>query len=213
MKLETWFGEAVQVRVREAVQRAEQASRGQVVPVVVPRSAGYGEVPFRGALLAAALATGVALLSRPPPSAAVLVLIQVAAGVAGALLGRWSPAARLLAGPNAMEQAVRARAMRAFVEQGVHRTAEGAGVLLFASLFERRAVVLGDHGIHAKVGDAEWDRTVTALVDGIRRGDPGQGFVDAISLCGARLAEHFPRAPGTAAQPNELSDAIRVERS
>jgi putative membrane protein len=170
-------------------------------------------VRFRGGLLLAALVTGVALLLRLPLSLGELVILQAAAGGLGALLAAWDPLERLLAGRRALEEAVRARAVRAFHEQGLHRTAEGTGVLIFASLFERRAVVLGDRGIHEKVGDGEWDRAVAALVAGMRAGDPGLGFVEAVARCGARLAEHFPRDPGAKASANELEDAIRVEKA
>ena len=108
-----------------------------------------------------------------------------------------------------MDEAVRARATRAFHEHGLHRTAEGTGVLVFASLFEHEAVVLGDRGIHEKMG-ADWDKAVAALVDGMRAGDPGKGFVDAVALCGARLAEHFPRDPSLHPSRNELEDQIRA---
>ncbi len=213
MSVERFFDEAVRARVADAVRRAEALSRGQLVPVVVEKSDPYPETRFRGGLLLAALATALALALRLPLGPGELVLLQVAAGVAGALVAVWDPVERILAGERAMEEAVSARAMRAFHEQGLHRTAEGTGVLVFASLFERRAVVLGDRGIHAKIGDAGWDRAVAALVAGVRKGDPGQGFVDAIALCGARLAEHFPRDPAARATPNELEDAIRVERA
>lgn len=213
VRVELSFDEAAQARVAEAVRRAEALSRGQIVPVVVERSDGYPEARFRGGLLLAALATGVVLLLRLPVGPAGLVLVQAAAGAAGALLSLWDPVERLLVGPRALEEAVRARAVRAFAEEGLHRTADATGVLLFASLFERRAVVLGDRGIHARIGDAAWERAVTALADGMRRGQPSQGFVEAVALCGARLAEHFPRAPGAVLAPNELEDAIRVERT
>jgi putative membrane protein len=212
MDVETIFTEAVRGRVQEAVRRAEGLSRGQIVPVVVEKSDPYPEVRFRGGLLLAALATGAVLLLRLPLGLAELVILQVAAGGLGALLAVWNPLERLLAGRRALEEAVRARAVRAFHEQGLHRTAEGTGVLIFASLFERRAVVLGDRGIHERVGDGEWARAVAALVAGMRAGDPGRGFVEAVALCGARLAEHFPRDPGAKATANELEDAIRVER-
>jgi putative membrane protein len=211
MDLETCFTEAVRAKVAEAVRRAEALSRGQLVPVVVEKSDPYPEVRFRGGLLLAAIATAAVLAWRLPLGLAELAMVQVAAGAAGALLSLWDPVERLLAGQRAMEEAVRARAVRAFHEQGLHRTREGTGVLVFASLFERRAVVLGDRGIHERIGGAEWDRALAALVAGLRRGDPGQGFVDAIALCGARLAEHFPRDPAARATPNELEDAIRVE--
>jgi len=212
MSIEAVFGAEVRARVAVAVRRAEALSRGQIVPVVVERSGAYPEVRFWGGLLLAALATLAVLLLRPPLGQGGLVLLQVAAGALGALVSLWEPVERLLAGGRVLEAAVRARALRAFAEEGLYRTAEGTGVLLFASLFEHRAVVLGDRGIHERIGDGEWERAVSALVAGLRKGDPGEGFVEAIALCGARLAEHFPRDPASRASPNELEDAIRVER-
>jgi putative membrane protein len=209
--LDRHFGEEARARVAEAVKRAEALSRGQLVPVVVEKSDPYPEARFRGAIVLAAVATGAVLLLHLPLSLAELALLQLAAGIAGALLAVWDPVERLLAGDRALDEAARARAMRAFHEHGLHRTAEGTGVLVFASLFEREAVILGDHGIHAKMGH-DWDHAVAALVAGMRAGDPARGFVEAIALCGARLAEHFPRDPSVKRAPNELEDAIRASR-
>lgn len=209
--LDRHFGEDAKVRIAEAVKRAEALSRGQIVPVVVEKSDPYPEARFRGGMTLAAAATGLVLALHLPLSLAELALLQLVAGVAGALLAMWDPVERLLAGGRALDEAARARAMRAFHEHGLHRTAEGTGVLVFASLFEHEAVILGDHGIHAKMGQ-EWDQAVAALVAGMRAGDPGKGFVDAIALCGARLAEHFPRDPSLRRAPNELEDAIRTSR-
>jgi putative membrane protein len=213
MHVETFFPEPVRAEVAQAVRRAESGTRGQIVPVVVERSDAYPESRFRGGLLFAALASAAALLFRLPVGPAEFLLLQVAAFGLGALLSLLDPVERLLAGRRALEEAVRARAVRAFHEEGLHLTGEGTGVLVFASLFERRAVVLGDHGIHRKVGDDAWDRALALLIAGVRAGNPGQGFVDAVELCGAQLKEHFPRDPAAKAGPNELEDAIRVERS
>jgi putative membrane protein len=210
--LDRHFGEAARARIAEAVKRAEALSLGQIVPVVVEKSDPYPEARFRGALGAAAIATVVVLALRLPLSLAELPLLQLAAGVLGALAASWDPVERLLAGSRATDEAVRARALRAFHEHGLHRTAEGTGVLVFASLFEHEAVVLGDHGIHARMGQ-DWDRAVSSLVAGLKAGDPARGFVDAIAICGARLAEHFPRDPAATPPRNELEDAIRTERT
>ncbi len=210
--IERHFGEAARAHVAEAVGRAEALSRGQIVPVVVEKSDPYPEARFRGAILGAAIATVAVLALGLPLTAAELPFVQLAAGIAGALVATWDPVERLLSGRRAMGEAVRARAVRAFHEHGLQRTTEGTGVLVFASLFEREAVVLGDHGIHAKMGD-DWRKAVDALTAGLRAGDPARGFVDAIAVCGARLGEHFPRDPGTPPPRNDLEDAIRTSES
>ena len=212
MSIQIHFGEAERARVSEAVRRAEALSRGQIVPVVVEKSDPYPEARWRGGVLAAALATAAVLAAGVPVVAWELPFVQLVAGALGALAASWDPIERLLAGRRAMDEAVRARALRAFHEHGLHRTAEGTGVLVFASLFEREAVVLGDHGIHARMGN-DWNQAVGVLVAGLRVGDPVKGFVDAVARCGARLAEHFPRDAGTRPPTNELEDSIRTSRS
>jgi putative membrane protein len=213
MDVDRFFGAEDRVRVAEAVRRAEALSRGQIVPVVVERSDAYPEVRTRGAVAGAGLATVAVLALGLPLTLAELPLVQLAAGLLGLLVSSFDPVERWLAGARAMDEAVRARAFHAFHEHGLHRTAEGTGVLLFASLFEREAVVLGDRGIDARMGQ-EWPRTVAALVGGMRRRDPAGGFVEAIAIAGSRLAEHFPRDPSAPVPPeNELADAIRTSRS
>jgi putative membrane protein len=181
-----------------------------VVPVVVARSDAYPEARLRAALLGAAVVTAAVLLSSLPVTLGELPLAQVAGAALGWALAWLAPLERLLVGRHHMDHEVQARALRAFHEHGLHKTAEGTGVLVFASLLEREAVVLGDHGIHARVGDGEWKATVDALVAGLKRGAPADGFVEAIGRCGSRLAEHFPR--GGAPVSNELPDAITLDR-
>jgi putative membrane protein len=212
MTLERFFPAQARERVARAVREAEGRTLGQIVPVVVERSGRYQEVPWIGGVLLAALATTVAEVSGLGVTAWELPFVQIAAGFAGALLSRIGPVERLLAGRGDLEAAVRSRAGQAFLENGLGRTQRGTGVLVFASLLEHRAVVLGDHGIHEKMGDEGWRQDVEALVGGIRRGDPAAGFCDAIALVGAKLAEHFPR-PGGGAAPNELPDELRGSRT
>jgi putative membrane protein len=209
MRIEAQFSDEARARIAEAVRRAEALSRGQIVPVVVGKSDPYPEARWRGGLLAVALVTVAILGARVPVAPWELPLFQLVAGIAGALLASWDPVERLLAGRRAMDEAARSRALRAFHENGLQRTEEGTGVLVFASLFERHAVVLGDHGIHARMGD-DWNQAVGALVAGLHAGDAARGFVDAVAICGARLAEHFPRDPGARAARNELEDQIRT---
>lgn len=209
MRVERFFGPEARASVERAVAAAEARSLGQIVPVVVARSARYHEAPFAAAVLGGALATAVVLLFRLPVTLRELAVLQAAAAGAGALLARVPAVERFLAGDAALAAAAQARALRAFHAHGLHRTSRGTGVLVFASLLERRAVILGDHGIHEKMKDGEWQKAIEALVAGLRRGDPAGGFVAAVGVCGDRLAEHFPR--DGSAPVNELPDALRSD--
>jgi putative membrane protein len=177
---------------------------------VVDRSAHYPEALLRAALVAAGIAA-VVLFRLPDLGGPRVLLAQGAAVLSAVGLALVFPGLRrLLIGAGALDSAVRQRAVRAFLEHGVHRTQGETGVLVFASLFERRVVILGDRAIHEKMGDEGWRQAVSALVSGLRRGDPADGFVSAIAQVGARLGDVFPRAG--APTRNELPDALQVDR-
>jgi len=208
MALDRHFPKDAQERIVAAVRRAESRSTGQVVPVVVERSEPYEEARWIAAVIGAALATALVELLVEDPTVAEVLVFQFLAGVVGWFAGRLSAVERALAGRRHQADAVHGRAEQAFFEHGLHQTSQGTGVLVFASLREHRAVIIGDRGIHQRMGDGEWQRAVDALVSGMRRGAPGQGFEAAIDLVGDRLAEHFPRQDGDAAV-NELPDALK----
>jgi uncharacterized membrane protein len=100
---------------------------------------------------------------------------------------------------------VRKAAERAFARMGMTATKERNGVLIFVVPARRRFVVLGDEGIHAKVGQAFWEKIAAALSAKFRSGEFTGGLVDAIAVVGEELAKDFPRAE---ADVNELPDRV-----
>ncbi len=101
---------------------------------------------------------------------------------------------------------VRRLAERAFVRLGMSATRKRNGVLFFVVPSRRRFVVLGDAGIHEKVGQPFWDAVAAAVSAHFRGGDFTQGLVRGIETVGEQLATYFPFDPAT--DVNELSDAI-----
>ncbi len=97
-------------------------------------------------------------------------------------------------------------AARAFDRLHMAATADRNGVLIFVVPSRRRFVVLGDAGIHARVGQAFWDDVAACMATRFARGAFTEGLVDAIRLVGERLAEHFPWAGD--ADSNELPDDV-----
>ncbi len=101
---------------------------------------------------------------------------------------------------------VRRTAERAFRRLGMTATAQRNGVLLFIVPARRRFVVLGDEGIHARVGQEFWERVAAAMAGDFRAGDFTGGLVKGIETIGEALATHFPYDP--ASDRNELPDDV-----
>ncbi|HEY4184201.1 MAG TPA: TPM domain-containing protein [Polyangia bacterium] len=97
-------------------------------------------------------------------------------------------------------------ATRAFHRLRMNATHHRNGVLILIAPARRQVVVLGDQGIHARVGDAFWRDTAALLTGLLREGEPNRAVLRAIETVGDELARHFPL--DAAANPNELPDAI-----
>lgn len=95
----------------------------------------------------------------------------------------------------------------AFQRLRVRDTDGARGVLLYVSLRERMAWVVGDDAIGAEVRQEQWDQIRDAIVTGFRRGSPKMGLIDAIMKTGSMLGERFPREEGDA---NELPDTLHL---
>ena len=85
------------------------------------------------------------------------------------------------------------------------RTRDRNGVLFFVVPARRKFVVLGDGGIHEKVGQEFWDRVVAVVSEKFKTGDFTEGLVRGIEEVGEQLATHFPHQPN---DQNELSDEV-----
>ncbi len=208
-------------RVREAVQRAEERTTGEIVPVVVPRSASYEVVAWRGAGVAALLALTGILLTLQFYEGWGLAWLYTPWGVVLAALGAASVGAlfansvalfeRFVAGSDLLDETVHRRAMQSFMEEEVFDTRDRTGILLFVSLREHRIEVLGDTGINEHVESDDWAEVVARVRRGIRNDNLTDGLVEAIDMCG-RLLERR----GVGIRPddeNELSNTVRTPES
>ena len=95
---------------------------------------------------------------------------------------------------------------KAFVRLGMTRTKDRNGVLFFVVPSRRKFVVLGDRGIHERVGQEFWESVAAIISEKFRTGDFTGGLVNAIAKVGEELATHFPYDPTT--DKNELSDDV-----
>jgi putative membrane protein len=209
------FSEEDLAKIRNAVCEAEHRTRGEIVPMIVPRSAHYREAGHALGVIFALITLAVLLLwdrtgwGGNLSPAWILLAVILAYGV-GDYLGFLPATIRLLTSAQRMDSAVRRRAEAAFYEHGLHKTREGTGILIMLSLLERRVQVLADKAINERVPPSTWDQIVQQLVAAIREGRATEGFCRTIEKCSDVLAEHFPVRPGD--NPDELSDDLIQER-
>jgi uncharacterized membrane protein len=95
---------------------------------------------------------------------------------------------------------------KAFLRLGMTQTKERNGVLFFVVPSRRKFVVLGDSGIHQRVGQDFWKHVAAAISEKFHDGDFTGGLVQGIEEVGEQLAAHFPHDSET--DMDELSDDV-----
>jgi uncharacterized membrane protein len=90
----------------------------------------------------------------------------------------------------------------------LQKTRERNGVLVFVAPRAQKFAVLGDSGIHEKVGDVFWHQLVDKMREHFRQENFTEALVHGITEVGKLLGQYFPRR---ADDRNELPDEIVVE--
>ncbi len=211
--LKKYVSQAEHMQIEKAVEEAEKKTSGEVVPMVVRRSSTVGHVPLI-LLLAFTLLFFVFDIDYwqsewiPLPHWA-LVLVDLFALMA--LVRVLSPLGwveRLLTSKADQAMQVEQRAMNEFYNHRINNTARATGILVYVSLMEHRAVVLGDQAIAKKIAPDKWQETVDRLIKGVKEKNLSEGFCEAITLCGDILENHFPIQ---ANNRNELKNHLIVK--
>jgi uncharacterized membrane protein len=101
---------------------------------------------------------------------------------------------------------VRRVAEKAFRRLNMDRTKDRNGILFFIVPSRKRFVVLGDEGIHARVGQDFWEGVASLMSAHFRKSEFTEGLVRGIEEAGVKLAAHFPYDQAT--DVNELPDDI-----
>lgn len=216
MRIHKYFSDADLTAIQEAIDGAELRTSGEIVPYIVERIDDYAEARWRGATLGAlalALAAGLGhVLGDYWGSGLLWITLPTLMGAgAGYLVAGIEPIGRSLVPSDTFDRQAQLRAEAAFLEEEVFRTRDRTGILIFLALYEHRAVILADEGIHRSVPAGEWDHVVTDLVSGIRARKASQALQEAIIRCGRILAEHkVERRPD---DEDELADAPRIRES
>ncbi|MGB2867676.1 MAG: TPM domain-containing protein [Bacteroidota bacterium] len=98
-------------------------------------------------------------------------------------------------------------AQREFHQLGMTRTEGRTGVLIFLILEDRKFRIVADQGIHAKVGEAAWQKVANEISSHFSDKKFKEGILHGVSEVGKMLATHFPPSGNN---KNELSNDVWV---
>ena len=196
--------EAAAARVRDAITAAERHTDAEFVAVLAREADAYHFVPTLWAALFSLPAPLLLMQSSWWLAPLDLLFLQVLVFSLLALLFRLRVFKYRLV-PRAMKvRRAEDLALRQFIEQGVHRTTQGLGVLFFVAEAEHHVRLIADHGIDSQVDQAEWQRIVDVFTARVKRGETEAGFLQAVAAAGAIMQRIAPATHARDELPNHL---------
>ncbi|MGY8771020.1 MAG: TPM domain-containing protein [Pirellulales bacterium] len=216
------FNQQQHDQVQQTVADAESKTSCEIVPVVASTSGRYDRAEDIVGLWFATIAAVALWLLYPRVAAesgswggtplVLEVLALIAAIVVTFVLGvvvssRTGWLRRLFTPRQQMEEEVAAAARQVFFDNRVHHTAGSTGILIYVSLLEHQAMVLGDQQVigHETLGQPFLDQLCEQLTAGLHQGDPTSAICEVINTAGTQLSAALPREAGDV---NELHDAL-----
>ena len=195
-----------QEALKACVADVESRTSGEIAPVIASASYHYPRATHLGALTLSLITAvgGAVLLGREDMWTYLLLFLPLY--MAFTWLFTMVPSLkRPFICKRVMREEVEEAAITAFYLNGLHRTRDQNGVIVYVSVFERSVHILADKGINDRVDPKAWETIVADITKGIREGNPGQALCNGVRQCGDLITEHFPIKHD---DTNELPDLI-----
>jgi putative membrane protein len=218
-----YLSQADKARIEQAISDAEKQTSAELMVVIATRSGRYDRAEdFFGVILAlAAVAVAWSLWQGLEPARGdwtsghdldigllpVLGLFLFWFLVGAGLATRFPILARPFIPRAHYEAEVRRRGFEAFHLFRVGHTKGRTGVLIYVSLLEKMAWVVGDDGISEALPQTTWESATRAVTDGFKSGNHADGLVQAVKSCAEVLA---PKFPGAADDRDEIPNTVKV---
>jgi putative membrane protein len=210
-------------KVSAAIAAAEAKSDGEIIAIAADQSDAYHDVGLHYAVLVLFLVLAFFAIwphqlelwwtrlmgwTAEPSMRQLLTLLlgfALLKFLAVLFILKWRPLRLLLTPGSTKTRRVRRRAVMLFNTGAERRTIGRTGILIYLSMGEHRAEIVGDEAITAETTPETWGEAMAALLKDVKEGRPGDGIVAAVGLIGDVLAEHFPKS---SEDSNEIPDKL-----
>ena len=203
-------------RVTAAIAEVERKTSGEIFCVLAQEVSRYREVPLTWAAVAALAVPPVLVLSGLHRLAmadifsswtddsvrsvegvilralSTYTLLQAGIFLCVALIVALPRVRRFMTPRFLKRHRVRQVARHHFAASGARLSQAEPHILIYASLKDRQVELVAHRAIHEAVGEGPWNAAVEAVIEGMKSGKSADGFIQAIEICGAALAMHFP---------------------
>jgi len=204
------------IKIKEAVQKVEKTTSGEIVTFFVNKSGNYIETALISGIYAAiAIIILTDILSyywllpfklRIFDFGLYLILTFLSVFLITYFI---KPIKRILIQKEKKVSSVHSKAIEAFVNEEVFNTKDRTGVLIFISSFEHQVEIITDKGINKILKNEERNELIKLIIKGIKTKNIAEGIIQAIHLYGNLLVKAgFEIKPDDI---NELSDDIKTE--
>jgi putative membrane protein len=194
--------------ITSAVERAEEKTSAELVVVVRPFSGNYRDAAYLFGATVVWLVLIFILVSTWEIEPYTIPLEIIPFFLVSVLLFMVTPLRRWLTTRKRRARQAQAAARDAFFAEGVGNTRAHTGVLIYLSALERRAEVIADTEVQARVPVAEWNDFVRDVRQVWKRKEPARAVVEEIDKLGELLGRYLPV---TTDNPNEIPNRPRGE--
>lgn len=196
------FFHTLQAKVREAKLETD----AELVTVLAPASDGYRYIPTLWAALIAMLTPLLVFELGFWLGWYEILLAQWSVWLLLSILFHWTPIKMYLIPKQVRQRRAALMARLQFVEQGLHRTRDRLGVLIFVSVAEHYVEILVDDGIAQHIDNALWQAIIDDFTQRVRNREVEQGFIECVERTRAILTDAFPATR----DQNELPDSLII---
>ncbi|HET8791827.1 MAG TPA: hypothetical protein VFM75_11520, partial [Modicisalibacter sp.] len=163
------LSESEQRQVAEAINRVERETDAELVTVLAARADDYTYIPLLWASIIALVVPGAVNYFPGWLDSHTLLLVQWITFIVLGLVFRIPAITTRLIPRSVRYWRASNLARRQFLEQNLHHTAGGTGMLIFVSEAERYVEILVDRGISRRLGDDTWQDIVKSFTQQVNR--------------------------------------------
>lgn len=183
----------------DAVKKAEKKTSAEIVPMIVNASYHYPLASvYASAILALPIAIALTYYIAPlfyfhkDNLWIFIVLFSLLFLIFKVTIAKSIFLTRLFLNPREVEAEVREAAITAFYKNGLYKTSDKNGVLIYISFLEKKVWILADEDAHKKIEPEFWQSCVKIITSGIKQKQFVQALCTAIETIATRLAKEYP---------------------